>query len=596
MYDSREAIAYYEDVAALNAAHGIYTVRHIETGQIYIKKVMHVYSLVVYAYLLEHPVHGIPRIYALYEHEGTLTVIEEYISGNTLQSVLDRGGAFTELEVINYTTQLCKTLAALHALKPPIVHRDIKPSNIILTEDDHVVLIDLNAARMDDDESDHDTRLLGTSGYAAPEQYGFGKSSVTADIYALGILMQVMLTGGEDAPISGNSQTDARVLTRKKLSCSARLAKVIRKCTQLNPSKRYHSANALAKALQKKSLFKRVVATVLLACTVLGIAAAGLNYMQNLFGEDTSQETRTNADVPADSLMDLVTNRTAANEKTSTMGSVATDITGTIDSALVGVYKGDIKDVLVLRDNGLADYYVGGGYTELSIPWSITDGILSIDFPKLHCTATAEISDSANEIYLVSSDAGWTDEGFQRTYQTPDEYGYPTVECADSNTIMNDDGYLVCTLGGLQFTLPRQYIDEENSFDDREDASAYWSIKFQRYYEADIVIAEDLSTTAAAAPDQTTITSHDYASDGQLTASYYDGVSYQIAGYDAWISQFSGTTTTDRDVTGALAVIYNKDTGHYVHITFVGDSGAYEAEINDFLDMLDTATVTDAES
>lgn len=60
---------------------------------------------------------------------------------------------------------------------PPIVHRDIKPSNIILTEDGRIVLIDLNAARLDDKNRSHDTQLIGTAGFAAPEQYGFAASS-----------------------------------------------------------------------------------------------------------------------------------------------------------------------------------------------------------------------------------------------------------------------------------------------------------------------------------------------------------------------------------------------------------------------------------
>lgn len=78
---------------------------------------------------------------------------------------------------------------------PPIVHRDIKPSNIILTEDGRIVLIDLNAARLDDKNRSHDTQLIGTAGFAAPEQYGFAASSPRADLYAAGILMRMLLTG-----------------------------------------------------------------------------------------------------------------------------------------------------------------------------------------------------------------------------------------------------------------------------------------------------------------------------------------------------------------------------------------------------------------
>lgn len=77
---------------------------------------------------------------------------------------------------------------------PPIVHRDIKPSNIILTEDGRIVLIDLNAARLDDKKRSHDTQLIGTAGFAAPEQYGFATSSPRADLYAAGILTRVLLT------------------------------------------------------------------------------------------------------------------------------------------------------------------------------------------------------------------------------------------------------------------------------------------------------------------------------------------------------------------------------------------------------------------
>lgn len=97
-------------------------------------------------------------------------------------------------------------------------------------------------------------------------------------------------------------------------------------------------------------------------------------------------------------------------------------------------------------------------------------------------------------------------------------------------------------------------------------------------------------------PDQTTITEFEYVIDGPTNVSYYDGIPYQVAGYDAWISQFTATTSTDRDVNGALAVIYNTDTGQYLYALFLGDSGAYEAEIGDYLDMLDTAVSVGAAS
>lgn len=122
-------------------------------------------------------------------------MIEEYISGDTLKEVLEICGVLSEQDVLSYLNQLCSILIQLQSFTPPIVHRDIKPSNIILTEDGRIVLIDLNAARLDDKNRSHDTQLIGTAGFAAPEQYGFAASSPRADLYAAGILMRVLLTG-----------------------------------------------------------------------------------------------------------------------------------------------------------------------------------------------------------------------------------------------------------------------------------------------------------------------------------------------------------------------------------------------------------------
>ena len=76
---------------------------------------------------------------------------------------------------------------------PPIIHRDIKPSNIIITAYNRAVLLDFNAAIYYSCQSTEDTILLGTQGYASPEQYGFGSSSPQTDIYSMGILFRELL-------------------------------------------------------------------------------------------------------------------------------------------------------------------------------------------------------------------------------------------------------------------------------------------------------------------------------------------------------------------------------------------------------------------
>ena len=76
---------------------------------------------------------------------------------------------------------------------PAIIHRDIKPSNIIITAYNRAVLLDFNAAKYYSCQSTEDTVLLGTQGYASPEQYGFGSSSPQTDIYSMGILFRELL-------------------------------------------------------------------------------------------------------------------------------------------------------------------------------------------------------------------------------------------------------------------------------------------------------------------------------------------------------------------------------------------------------------------
>lgn len=234
MFDSTLPISYYKEIAVLNEAHDIYFVQHIETKKVFIKKTLSVYNLDVYEQLFKTPIRNIPRIYALYENTNTLTMIEEYISGDSLQEVVDLCGPLAESDVISYCIQLCDILSDLHSLSPAIIHRDIKPSNIILTEDERIYLIDFNAAKQSSIEKNRDTRLLGTEGFAAPEQFGFGSSSSQTDIYAVGNLMKALLCPNDIIkPIS------------------SRLNAVINKCLEINPKDRYHTTALLKNALEK---------------------------------------------------------------------------------------------------------------------------------------------------------------------------------------------------------------------------------------------------------------------------------------------------------------------------------------------------------
>ena len=229
-YSQRLSISYYKTVSTINEAHKIYLVQHQESGRIFVKKILDVYSIDVYRYLIDHPVSGIPRIYAFYEENNTLTLIEEFISGSTLRDKIQSGN-LSRKQICRYMICICNILEKLHLQNPPLVHRDIKPSNVIISDYDEVYLLDFNAAKYNsgDENRKSDTILLGTQGYAAPEQYGFGESSPLTDIYSIGIVLK-------EAAASAHIEDRA-------------FEAIIDKCTQIDPKKRYHDVTLLKKDL-----------------------------------------------------------------------------------------------------------------------------------------------------------------------------------------------------------------------------------------------------------------------------------------------------------------------------------------------------------
>ena len=229
-YSNRLSISYYKTIAVINETHNVFLVQHQETKKIYVKKILDVYNSQIYDFLQHNKIIGIPGVVDVCEENHRLTVIEEFISGASLQEIME-SGQLSLTALTHYICELCDVLERLHSLNPPIIHRDIKPSNIIVTSYDHVMLLDFNAAKHLTDASASDTVLLGTKGYAAPEQYGFGSSTPQTDIYALGILLKELSLA---LPVP----TD-------------KFDKIIQKCTQINPSDRFESVAALKQEMIK---------------------------------------------------------------------------------------------------------------------------------------------------------------------------------------------------------------------------------------------------------------------------------------------------------------------------------------------------------
>ncbi|MCD8367591.1 MAG: protein kinase [Clostridiales bacterium] len=234
MLSDELALSYYKVVADINAAHSVQLVQHTETKKFFVRKRLSIYHLEVYRSLQAAPVRNVPHIELLVEDESGLTIIEEYIHGDTLEELMERNGPMPEELVINCALQLCQIVSELHHRTPPIIHRDIKPSNVIVSPDGVVKLLDMNAAKYETPNQSRDTTLLGTAGFAAPEQYGFAPSGTQSDLFAIGVLINVLATG--------KLPTEVTV--------QGKLGHIVQKCTELDPANRYANVDELIHELR----------------------------------------------------------------------------------------------------------------------------------------------------------------------------------------------------------------------------------------------------------------------------------------------------------------------------------------------------------
>jgi len=178
-------------------------------------------SAAVYEKLLTIRTPYLPQILAVGEQDGQVLVLEEYVQGDSLAYLLE-GSTFSVRETRSIALDVCKALWVLHGLDA--VHRDVKPDNIVL-QGDHAVLLDFDASRVMTPEQQTDTVILGTTGYAAPEQYGLSQTDGRADVYSLGVTMNIMLTG----------------LHPSRQLAKGVMGRIIQRCTMMAPEKRYQT-------------------------------------------------------------------------------------------------------------------------------------------------------------------------------------------------------------------------------------------------------------------------------------------------------------------------------------------------------------------
>lgn len=174
-----------------------------------------------------------PTIEAIEYRDGRTYILEEYIEGESLDKILEN--KISIKDGITYMVQLVQAIAVLHKLDPPLIHRDVKPENIMVQKNNRLVLLDFDVAReFVMGEKEQDTRMLGTRGYASPEQFGFAQTDVRSDLYSIGIVCN-QITERMDIPF---------FLQR-------RLKRVLNKATMFDPAQRFQSADQMLAALCK---------------------------------------------------------------------------------------------------------------------------------------------------------------------------------------------------------------------------------------------------------------------------------------------------------------------------------------------------------
>lgn len=235
--DAEYKISIYEELKSIHKSRKseIFLVQSTLDEKFYIKRVLKEYTIEVYESLTHIESNNMAKIYEAFEYEDKLIIIEEFISGHTLQEILKKEGIISEDIVVKYMIELCNALKKIHNLNPSIIHRDIKPANIMISNDGVLKLIDFDIARLYKYGENMDTTLLGTKGYASPEQFGFDQTDCRSDIYAIGIMMNVLTTGKHT----------------KEIENHGKLKDIIKKCTKISADERYQSVEDLEEDLKE---------------------------------------------------------------------------------------------------------------------------------------------------------------------------------------------------------------------------------------------------------------------------------------------------------------------------------------------------------
>ncbi len=206
---------------------------------------------------LSHP--NLSRVSDTFRHQGKRFLVEELVVGRTLEH-LDPA-ELGERRILDYADQVLEALEFLHG--NGLIYRDLKPSNVMLQDGGLIKLIDFGIVRRLSIDKTSDTLVMGTPGFAAPEQYGSEQTDQRSDVFSLGALLHHLLSGRDPTrtpfvfpPLRGLVPT-----------VSENLARVVQRATQMEPENRFSSAREMRRALRGQAPLSAVGETF--SCRVL---------------------------------------------------------------------------------------------------------------------------------------------------------------------------------------------------------------------------------------------------------------------------------------------------------------------------------------
>lgn len=246
----------YKALRALNTSGTVTLAENTADGRKYVLKELPGESAAMYRRISElPPQENLMQVREIFRQNERTIAVCGFIEGQPLDEFLSSGKAFPITELRRIISQLCNAVEHLH--RYGIIHRDVTPKNVILDENLHLTLIDFDISRKFSGNREQDTTLYGTEGFAPPEQYGFRETGFTADIYALGVIMKLLLNACPDCPPA------QEVMLRK----------IAAKCTRFVPDKRYRSAGAVRRAAVRSQFAVPAGISVASLAVLVGVLA-----------------------------------------------------------------------------------------------------------------------------------------------------------------------------------------------------------------------------------------------------------------------------------------------------------------------------------